>query len=165
MHSLSAQISFYSDLIQKNPGWQYVGVYADNFISGTEIEHRLEFKRLLQDCENGKIDILLTKSISRFARNTVDLLETVRHLKELVIDVRFEKERINSLSEDGEIILTLLASFAEEELRSLSDNVRWAVRKKFECGRPNSYCMYGYRRDGEKIIVEPEKAKIIRLIY
>ena len=165
MHSLSAQISFYSDLIQKNPGWQYVGVYADNFISGTEIERRPEFKRMLQDCEDGKIDIVLTKSISRFARNTVDLLETVRHLKELGIEVRFEKERINSLSEDGEIMLTLLASFAEEEVRSLSENVRWAVRKKFERGRPNSYCMYGYRWDGEKFIVEPEEAKIVRLIY
>ena len=165
MHSLSAQISFYSDLIQKNSGWQYVGVYADNFISGTEIERRPEFKRLLHDCEDGKIDIVLTKSISRFARNTVDLLQTVRHLKELGIEVRFEKERINSLSEDGEIMLTLLASFAEEEVRSLSENVRWAVRKKFERGRPNSYCMYGYRWDGEKFIVEPEEAKIVRLIY
>ena len=165
MHSLSAQISFYSDLIQRNSGWQYVGVYADNFISGTEIERRPEFKQLLQDCEDGKIDIVLTKSISRFARNTVDLLQTVRHLKELGIEVRFEKERINSLSEDGEIMLTLLASFAEEEVRSLSENVRWAVRKKFERGRPNSYCMYGYRWDGEKFIVEPEEAKIVRLIY
>ncbi|WP_368269899.1 recombinase family protein [Enterocloster clostridioformis] len=165
IHSLSTQISFYSDLIQKTRGWQYVGVYADNFISGTEIERRPEFKRLLQDCEDGKIDIVLTKSISRFARNTVDLLETVRHLKELGVEVRFEKERINSLSEDGEIMLTLLASFAEEEVRSLSENVRWAVKKKFERGKPNSYCLYGYRWDGEKFIVVPEEAKIVRLIY
>lgn len=165
IHSLSAQVSFYSDMIQKTPGWQYVGVYADNFISGTEIERRPEFKRLMQDCEDGKVDIILTKSISRFARNTVDLLETVRHLKELCIEVRFEKERINSLSEDGEIMLTLLASFAEEEVRSLSENVRWAVRKKFEHGRPNSYCMYGYRWDGEKFVVVPEEAEIVRLIY
>lgn len=165
MHSLSAQISFYSNLIQSNPRWQYVGVYADSFISGTEIETRPEFKRMLEDCEQGKIDIILSKSISRFARNTVDLLETVRHLKELGIEVQFEKEHINSLSEDGELMLTLLASFAEEEVRSLSENVRWAVRKKFENGRPNSYCLYGYRWNGEKFIVEPEEAKIVKLIY
>ena len=103
MHSLSTQVSYYSELIQKNPEWQYVGVYADNFISGTSTGKRTEFQRMVADCEAGKIDIVLTKSISRFARNTVDLLETVRHLKELGIEVRFEKERINSLSEDGEL--------------------------------------------------------------
>lgn len=99
-HSLSAQISYYSELIQSNPKWEYAGVYADDGITGTK-STRAEFQRLLQDCEDGKIDIILTKSISRFARNTVDLLETVRHLKELGIEVRFEKERINSLSGDG----------------------------------------------------------------
>ena len=87
---------------------------------------------MLEDCEAGKIDIILTKSISRFARNTVDLLETVRHLKELGIEVRFEKEHINSLSGDGEVMLTLLASFAQEEVRSLSENVKWGTRKRFE---------------------------------
>ena len=97
LHSLSAQVSYYSGLIQKNPDWEYVGVYADDFISGTNTVKRDEFKRMLEDCESGKIDIILTKSISRFARNTVDLLETVRHLKDLGIEVRFEKERINSI--------------------------------------------------------------------
>jgi site-specific DNA recombinase len=92
MHSISTQVSYYSELIQSNPEWEYAGVYADNFISGTAIDRRPEFKRLLEDCEAGKIDIVLTKSISRFARNTVDLLETVRHLKELGIEVQFEKK-------------------------------------------------------------------------
>lgn len=101
-HSLSAQVSYYSELIQSNPEWEYAGVYADDGITGTK-STRAEFQRLLRDCEDGKIDIILTKSISRFARNTVDLLETVRHLKELGIEVRFEKERINSLSGDGEV--------------------------------------------------------------
>ena len=132
MHSLSTQVSYYNELIQSNPEWEFAGVYADNFISGTAIDRRPEFKRLLDDCEAGKIDIVLTKSISRFARNTVDLLETVRHLKELGIEVQFEKEHINSLSDDGELMLSLLASFAQEESRSISENARWAIQKRFE---------------------------------
>ena len=123
-HSLSAQISHYSELIQKHADWQYVGVYADDGISGTSTDNRDEFRRMIEDCEARKIDIIMTKSISRFARNTVDLLNTVRHLKELGISVRFEKEQIDSLSEDGELMLTLLASFAQEETRSISDNVK-----------------------------------------
>jgi DNA invertase Pin-like site-specific DNA recombinase len=114
-HSLSSQVSYYSELIQKNPEWEYVGVYADEAITGTIAKKRDEFKRLIADCDAGKIDIVLCKSISRFARNTVDLLETVRHLKELGISVRFEKENIDSLSGDGEVMLTLLASFAQSE--------------------------------------------------
>jgi len=164
LHSLSAQISYYSSYIQKHREWQYAGVYADEGISGTT-DNRAEFKRMLEDCEQGKIDIILTKSISRFARNTVDLLETVRRLKELGIEVRFEKEGINSLSEDGELMLTLLASFAQEESRSTSENIKWAIRKKFQQGKPNSFNVYGYRWDGEKFIVEPEEAKIVRLIF
>lgn len=102
-HSLSAQVSYYSDLIQKNPEWEYAGVYADSFVSGTGTEKRTEFQRLIADCDAGLIDIVLCKSISRFARNTLDLLETVRHLKELGIAVHFEKENINFLSGDGDI--------------------------------------------------------------
>lgn len=124
MHSLSAQVSYYSELIQKNPEWIYAGVYADEGITGTLKSKRNEFKRMIEDCENGKIDIILVKSISRFARNTVDLLDTVRHLKGLGIEVRFEKENINSLSSDGELMLSILASFAQEESRSISDNVK-----------------------------------------
>ena len=107
IHSVSAQVSYYSALIQKNPEWEYAGVYADMGISGTDTAKRSEFLKMLADCEAGKIDIILTKSISRFARNTVDLLETVRHLKDLDIEVRFEKENIHSLSEDGELMLKI----------------------------------------------------------
>lgn len=165
-HSLSAQVSYYSGLIQKNPAWEYVGVYADDGVTGTKAEARLEFNRMLIDCEAGKIDIILTKSISRFARNTVDLLSTVRHLKELGIPVHFEKEHIDSLSEDGELMLTLLASFAQEEVRSLSDNVKWGTRKRFEKGIPNGkFQIYGYRWDGDHLVIEPEEAKIVKLIY
>ena len=164
MHSLAAQISFYSDFIQKHGEWEYVGVYADGGISGTT-DNRDEFKRLLADCDAGKIDIILTKSVSRFARNTVDLLSTVRHLRDIGVEVRFEKERINSLSESGEFLLTLLASFSQEESRSVSENIKWSIKKRFEKGIPNSFCIYGYRWNGEKFIVEPNEAKIVRLIY
>lgn len=164
LHSLSAQVSHYSSYIQKNIEWEYAGVYADEGISGTT-EDRKEFQRLLADCEAGKIDIILTKSISRFARNTVDLLETVRHLRDLNIEVRFEKEGINSLSDDGELMLTLLASFAQEESRSTSENVKWSIRNRFQQGKPNSFNIYGYRWNGEQFIIDPEEAKIVKLIF
>ena len=165
-HSLSAQVSYYSSLIQQNPAWEYAGVYADDGITGTKTNDRAEFNRMIADCESGKIDIILTKSISRFARNTVDLLNAVRHLKELGISVQFEKEHIDSLSEDGELMLTLLASFAQEEVRSLSDNVKWGTRKRFEKGIPNGrFQIYGYRWEGDHLVIEPEEAKIVKLIY
>jgi site-specific DNA recombinase len=167
-HSLSAQISSYSKRIQSNPEWQYAGVYADEGISGTGTEKRPEFQRMLADCEAGKIDIILTKSISRFARNTVDLLNTVRHLKELSIEVRFEKENINSLSSDGEVMLTLLASFAQEESVSISNNVKWGIRKRMQAGMPNAsghFNIYGYRWDGDKLVIVPEEAAIVKRIF
>lgn len=111
LHSVSAQVSYYSDLIQKNPEWEYAGVYADSGITGTLVAGRSEFGRLLEDCEAGKIDIILCKSISRFARNTVDLLNTVRHLKDIGVEVRFEKEQINSMSGDGELMMLLIKRF------------------------------------------------------
>ena len=166
MHSISTQVSYYNELIQSNPEWEFAGVYADNFISGTAIDRRPEFKRLLDDCEAGKIDIVLTKSISRFARNTVDLLETVRHLKELGIEVQFEKEHINSLSDDGELMLSLLASFAQEESRSISENARWAIQKRFEKGIPNGHFrVYGYRWKDDQLVPVPEEAAIVKRIY
>lgn len=166
LHSLSAQISYYSAYIQKNPDWEYAGVYADEAVSGTGIDRREEFNRLIADCNAGKIDIVLTKSISRFARNTVDLLETVRYLKERGIEVQFEKEHIHSLSEDGELMLTLLASFAQEESRSISENIKWSVRKGFEKGKQNgNRRIFGYEWDGEKYVIVPEEAKTVRLMF
>ncbi len=166
MHSLSAQVSYYSTLIQKNPEWEYAGVYADNGISGTGTAKRTEFARMISDCEAGKIDIVLTKSISRFARNTVDLLETVRHLKDIGVEVRFEKEHINSMSGDGELMLTILASFAQEESRSISDNVKWGTRKRFEKGIPNGkFRIYGYRWEDDELVIVPEEAEIVKRIF
>lgn len=164
-HSLSAQVSYYSELIQSNPKWEYAGVYADEAISGTSV-NRPEFQRMLADCEAGKIDIILTKSISRFARNTVDLLNVVRHLKELGIEVRFEKEKINSLSGDGELMLTLLASFAQEESISISNNVKWGVRKRMQEGIPNGHPrVLGYRWEGDQLVIVPEEAEIVKRVF
>ena len=165
-HSLSAQVSYYSSLIQKNPDWEYAGVYADYGISGTGMKKRREFLRMLEDAEAGKIDIILTKSIQRFARNTVDLLRTVRHLKELGIEVWFEKENIHTMSGDGELMMTILASFAQEESRSISENIRWRIKKQFEQGNPNGrFRVYGYRWEGDNLVVVPEEAAVVRRIF
>lgn len=164
-HSLSAQVSYYSELIQGNPEWEYVGVYADSFISGTGTAKRAELQRLIADCEEGKVDIVLTKSISRFARNTVDLLNIVRHLKELGISVRFEKENIDSLTADGELMLAILAGFAEEESKSISSNIKWSIQKKFERGEQWHTAAFGYRWNGETFIVQEDEAAVVRRIY
>lgn len=164
-HSLSAQVSYYSALIQKNPEWEYAGVYADYGISGTGTKNRSEFNRMLADCEAGAIDIVLTKSIQRFARNTVDLLNTVRHLKELGIEVRFEKENIRSLSGDGELMLTILASFAQEESRSISENCKWGIRKRYERGETGGCKIYGYRTKNGDLVIHEEEAAVVRRIF
>lgn len=167
-HSLSAQISYYNNFIQKNPDWEFAGVYADNGISGTSTVKRDEFRRMIADAEQGKIDIILTKSIQRFARNTVDLLETVRHLKNLGIEVRFEKENINSLSGNGELMLSILASFAQEESRSISDNVKWGIRKRMQEGMLNAsghFNIYGYEWQGDELIIVPKEAEVVKRIY
>ena len=165
-HSLSAQVSYYSQLIQKNPEWEYAGVYADSFISGTSTKNRTEFQRLIADCEAGKVNLILTKSISRFARNTVDLLSTVRHLQAIGVEVRFEKENISSTSSSGEIMLSILASFAQEESVNISNNVKWGTRKRFERGIPNGHFrVYGYRWEGDQLVVVPEEAVIVKRIF
>lgn len=139
---------------------------SDDGISGTGTSKRDEFRRMVKDCEAGKIDIILTKSISRFARNTVDLLNTVRHLKELSISVRFEKEHIDSFSEDGELMLTLLASFAQEESRSISDNVKWGTIKRFQQGIPNGQMrVFGYEWIDGRLTIIPEEAETVRFMY
>lgn len=164
-HSLSAQVSYYSKLIQSTPEWEYVGVYADDGLTGTK-DCRDAFQDIINDCKNGKIDIIITKSISRFARNTVDLLKTVRYLKSIGVEVRFEKENISSFSKDGELMLTLLASFAQEEVSSISNNIKWTIQKKFEQGIPvNRARMYGYTWNDDHLEIVPEEAEIVKLIY
>lgn len=164
LHSLSEQVSYYSGLIRQNPGWQYAGVFADEAISGTK-ENRAEFQRMLTDCREGKIDLILTKSISRFARNTVHLLETVRELKALGVDIQFERERIHTMSGDGELMLSILASFAQEESCSVSDNCKWRIRNNFKQGIPCCNQLFGFDWvDGQYKIV-PEEAEIVRMIF
>ena len=165
LHSLSAQVSHYSSYIQNNPMWQYAGVYADEGISGTSRRGRDEFNRMMRDCAEGRIDIILTKSISRFARNTVDLLKAVRQLKSWGVEVRFEREHINTLSEDGEFLLTLLAAFAQEEATATGANIKWALRQGYTKGKYHGTKIYGYRWNGKEYVIEPEEAKIVRLIY
>ena len=164
LQSLSAQITFYSGLIQRNPDWEYAGVYADEAITGTKAS-RPEFQRLLCDCKAGKIDLILTKSLSRFARNTVTTLQTVRELKECGVDVWFERENIHALSEDGEFMLTLLSAFAQEESLSASENQKWKIRKNFSEGQPTPTRMLGYRLVGDRLEVIPAEADVVKRIY
>ena len=163
-HSLSAQVSYYSDLIQRHPGWAYTGVYADEAKTGTK-DSRENFVRLIDDCRAGRIDAIITKSISRFARNTVTLLETVRELKVLGIDVYFEEQNIHTLSADGELMLSILASYAQEESLSASENQKWRIRKNFEEGKPWNGTMLGYRYRNGTLVVEPDEAEIVRRIF
>lgn len=162
LHSLSAQISQYSGMIQKTPGWQYAGVYADEALTGTK-DSRGEFQRLLADCRAGKIDMIITKSVSRFARNTVTTLRTIRELRLMGVDVFFEEQNIHTMGEDGELLLTLLAAYAEEEARSVSENQKWRIKSNYEQGLPWSITMYGYRQVNGRLEVVPEEAEIIRL--
>lgn len=164
LHSLSAQVSYCSNYIQKHKEWQYVGVYADEALTGTK-DTRTEFQRLLADCRAGLIDLVITKSISRLARNTVTMLETVRELKNLNVDVFFEKENIHSISGDGELMLTILASFAQEESLSVSENCKWRIRDKFKKGIPNTLDVYGYRISGSEFEIEPKEAEVVRKIF
>lgn len=164
LHSLSAQVSYYSRMIQSHSGWQYVGVYADEAVTGTK-EGREEFGRLLEDCRAGKIDMVITKSVSRFARNTVVLLSTVRELKALGIDVFFEEAGIHSLSSDGELMLTILASYAQEESRSVSDNCKWSIRHRFKQGEAPFLRCYGYKWVENQLQIVPEEAAVVRRIF
>ena len=164
LHSLSAQVSYYSDLIQNHPGWLYCGVFADEALTGTK-ENRTEFQRLLAECRAGSIDLIITKSISRFARNTVVLLQTVRELKSLGVDVYFEEQNIHSVSADGELMLTILASYAQEESLSASENQKWRIKKNFEEGMPWSGQVLGYKYVNGVYIVKPEEAEIVRNIF
>lgn len=165
LHSLAAQVSHYSDYIQRQPGWLYIGVYADEAATGTK-DNRPEFKRLLADCKSGGIDLVLTKSISRFARNTVDLLETVRELKSMGVDVFFEEQNLHTMSGDGELMLTILASYAQEESRSASENCKWRIRKRFENGElANLRFMFGYHIVKGKVEIDPELASVVQMIF
>jgi len=162
--SLSAQVAYYSQKIQANPKWLYCGVYADEDYTGTK-DARPEFQRLLADCRAGKIDVVLTKSISRMARNTVTLLETLREFRELGVAVFFEREGLWSNGGDGELLLTILASYAQEESRSASENCIWRIRKQFAEGKPTPCKVYGYRQEADTFTIIPEEAAVVKQMF
>lgn len=165
LHSFTAQASHYKELISKHKDWEFVDIYADYGISGTKV-NRPEFIRMLDDCRLGKIDMIITKSISRFARNTALLLSTIRHLKSLHIDVYFEEQNINSLSGQGELMLTLLGGIAEAEAKSMSENVRWSISKFFKEGKVwGLHDIYGYRAVNSSYEIKENEAEVIRLIF
>ena len=168
INSYNAQKNYYTQKIAENPNWEMAGVFADEGISGVSLKNREEFKRMIAACKRGRIDMILTKSLSRFARNTVDCLETVRMLKLRGIGVVFEKENIDTLKESSEFLITLFSSFAQAESESLSKNVSWGIRKSMEAGNvPIQYSkLLGYRKgsDGKPEVV-PEEARIVKQIY
>ncbi len=166
--SYEAQVSYYTEKIQSNPNWKMAGIYADDGKSATNTKKRDDFKTMIEDCMAGKIDLVLTKSVSRFARNTVDSLQNIRKLKEKNIGVYFEKEGVNTLEGTGELLITILSSQAQEESRNLSENTRWGLVRRFENGivSVNHKKFLGYTKDenGELIIV-PEEAELVRRIF
>ena len=166
--SYEAQVDYYTQYIKANPEWQFVAVYTDEGISATNTKHRDGFNRMVQDALDGKIDLIVTKSVSRFARNTVDSLTTVRKLKEKGVEVYFQKENIYTLDSKGELLITIMSSLAQEESRSISENVTWGQRKRFADGKVSMPYRHflGYRKgaDGLPEIV-PEEAELVRRIY
>ena len=164
LHSLAAQIDYYRQMILGNPAWEFAGVYADEGRTGTK-ENREQFQALLEKCRSGCVDMVITKSISRLARNTVTLLETVRELKSYGVDVFFEEQNIHTLSTDGEVLLTLLASFAQAESLEVSENCKWRIRNKFKEGRASTCTMLGYRLVKGEVTPVPEEAATVRRIF
>lgn len=167
-NSFAVQVAYYTDLINKKKEWTLAGIFADEGISGTQTKKRTEFNRMIRMCRNKKIDLVITKSISRFARNTVDCLEYVRQLKDLGIGVIFEKENINTLTMTSEFMIALYGSFAQAESESISKNVSWGKEKAYREGKVQFQYKYllGYKKgeDGKPEIV-PEEAETVRLIY
>ncbi len=166
LHSLSAQVSYYQKFIASHIDWVFCGIYADEAFTGTK-EVRPQFQKMLEECRSGNIDLVVTKSISRFARNTITLLQTVRELKALGVDVYFEEQNIHTLSADGELMLSILASYAQEEILSASENQKWRIRKSFEAGQIVAAFpkLFGYRVVKGKITIDEETAPIVREIF
>lgn len=166
--SYNSQIEHYSTWIKSNPNWEFVGIYADEGITGTQVKKRTEFQRMIDDALNGKIDMIIAKSISRFARNTVDTLNTCRLLRDKNVDVFFEKENIHTLEMDSEMFLTLYSAFAQAESESLSQNVKMGLKAKMKRGEyvGNVGC-YGYtwNKQTKQLEINEEEAKVIRQIF
>ena len=168
LSSYENQVRYYTEMISRNPEYEIVDVYADEGISGTNTKNRDNFNRMIADCREGKIDIIITKSISRFARNTLDCLNYVRELKDLGIGIVFEKENINTLDAKGEVLLTILSSLAQDESRSISENSTWGIRRRFEQGKhkmsTKRFLGYDTDEDGH-LIVNRQQAKVVVRLY
>ncbi|MDD2494640.1 MAG: recombinase family protein [Tissierellia bacterium] len=168
LSSYEAQVEYYTKYISNHPDYDFGGVYADEGISGTNTKKREQFNKMIRDCKSRKIDMIITKSISRFARNTLDTLNYVRELKELGVGVIFEKENINTLDSKGEVLLTILSSLAQDESRNISENSTWGIRRRFEQGKVivNHKKFLGYDKDEDgNLIINEKQAKIVRRIY
>ena len=164
--SLQAQKAHYESYIKANPEWEYAGLYYDEGISGTKKENRSDLLRMLSDCETGRIDLIITKSISRFARNTTDCLEMVRKLIDLGVHIYFEKENINTSSMESELMLSILSGLAESESISISENTKWAIQRRFQNGTFKiSYPPYGYQNIDGQMIINPKQAEIVKYIF
>lgn len=167
--SYEAQVDYYTTYIQGRDDWEFAGLYSDEGISATNTKHRNGFNQMIADALAGKIDLIITKSVSRFARNTVDSLSTIRKLKEHNIECYFEKENIWTFDSKGELLLTIMSSLAQEESRSISENVTWGQRKRMADGKVSfAYSRFlGLDKDKEtgKIVVVPEQAETVRLIF
>lgn len=166
--SYETQISHYTEYICSNPEWELAGVFADDGISATSTARREEFNHMIDECRNGKIDMIITKSISRFARNTVDCLNYIRDLKQMNIPVFFEKESINTMDAKGEVLLTIMASLAQQESESLSQNVKLGMQYRFQQGKVmvNTKCFLGYDKDEDgNLVINPEEAEIVKRIF
>lgn len=168
LNSFENQVTYYKEYISSHPDYELAGIYADEGISGTSTKRREEFNRMIADCEAGLIDMVITKSISRFARNTQDCLMYSRRLKDLGIGIRFEKENINTMDSTGELLFTILSSLAQDESRSISENCQWGIRSLFKRGihHLNTNRFYGYDSDENgKLVINPEQAKVVKWIY
>lgn len=166
--SYEAQVLHYENYIRDHPGYVSAGIFADEGISGTGTKKRSEFNRMIDACMAGKVDLVITKSISRFARNTLDCLQYIRQLKAKNIPIYFEKEQINTLDAKGEVLITILASLAQQESQSISQNVRLGIQYQFQQGkvRLNHTWFYGYTKDENgKLVIVPEEAKIVKRIF
>lgn len=167
-NSYAAQVKYYTQKIAAHPKWSFAGIFADQGKPATSIKQRDSFNDMIADCYDGKIDMILTKSISRFARNTVDFLRIIRELKERQIRIVFEKENIDTMDSTGELLITILSSQAQEESRNLSENTRWGIARKFEQGivQVNHMKFMGYTKDSNgNLIIVPNEAEIVQKIF
>lgn len=165
--SYAAQVEYYTRKIQENPLWEFAGIYADEAITGTKVKGRDEFQTMIQNCEDGMIDLILTKSVTRFARNTLESIQMIRKLKALNIGIYFEKENINTLTEKSELLITILSSVAQGESEDISGNNRWSTIKRFQDG---TYIVstpaYGYVNDEDgNLTIHKEEAEVVKKIF